>query len=110
MEDLKEAVVTESERATSSLTLREVAGVFNFLSFLSVNPTIVDDFRQEHKVYTYIRVHHHAFVCNPTNDKIRWWLESHYSAYTYDNSFSSVGSNSKMENFCPGARNLTEDN
>lgn len=71
MEYLKESTTVDSRRVAHSLTLKDFVRGFMFpIEFLS-NPTIVEDFKQEHKAQTYIRAHHHAFDCDPIYGEVR---------------------------------------
>lgn len=109
MDGLKEATATESGGIVGSLFPREDFRSFAFPTFPLKDPAIVDDFKQECKVWIYIRARHNTFGCDPTNNEVVWWLESLSHVYTYGSSFMCVDSNFKMDNSHPGTQNITED-
>lgn len=95
---------------SGSLAPKEVTEGFVFLTFPLMNPTVMDDSKQEHKTRTYIRAHRHTFRCNPTNSEVSWRLESQSCAYSYGCYFFYVGSNSKRVNSHVGTENVRENN
>lgn len=73
-EILEGKVAVEDKRVDGIFTLKEVVRSFAFHALLLKDSTMVDDFKQECKVQTYIRVHRHAFGCYPVDNKVMWWL------------------------------------
>lgn len=65
----------------------EIARGFSFPTLPLTNPIDVGNFNKEQKAQTYTRVHLYAFGYDPTNNKVMWWLELKYSAYTHVHPF-----------------------
>lgn len=76
MEDLMEGVFVGDGRMVGILDLREVAKGLDFSTLHMMNPTVVGDFKHEHKAQNYFRIHQHAFGCDPINSEVMWCLES----------------------------------
>lgn len=110
MEYINDVAMVDNGTEAGSLAPRQVDGGFTFPTLILTNPIVVDDFKQDHNAFTYIKVHHCAFDCDTTNEKVKWWLKSQSRAYPYGHCFLYVGSNSKTENSIHGTHNVLEDN
>lgn len=72
LENSKKEVVVGDGRIVGSLDLREVAKGFVFPTLPMINSTDVVNFKKERKAHTYVRVHHHAFGCDPIYGEVKW--------------------------------------
>lgn len=75
MEESKGDITSESEEMDNGIDSMEIARGFAFSALPLTNPIFMRDFKREQNTQTYIKVYHHTFGCDPTNNKVLRWFK-----------------------------------